>query len=65
MLIIYCTLKFQHIIFDCQSRKWKKHQRGGEKVISRMYTATPNDTEYYLHKIMLHIPDAKNFIRFT
>ena len=52
-----------HYIFDCQSRKWKKRQRRGEKVISRMYAASPNDTErYYLRNILLHIPGAKSFI---
>jgi len=52
-----------HYIFDCQSRKWKKHQRGGKKGISHMYAASPNDTDrYYLHNILLHIPGVKSFI---
>ncbi|XP_065907872.1 uncharacterized protein [Dysidea avara] len=51
-----------HYIFDCKSRKWKKHQRGGDKVISRIYAVSPNETErYYLRNVLLHTPGANSY----
>jgi len=46
-----------HYTFDNQSRKWKKQLRGSDKVISRIYDISPNNSElYYLHIVLLCTP---------
>ena len=51
-----------HYIFDVKLRKWRKRQRGGDKVISRIYTVHPNEHErYFLRILLLHKCGAKSF----
>jgi len=47
---------------DNQSRKWKKGLQGSDKIMSRIYVVSPNDSELYcLCIVFLHIPGATSF----
>ena len=51
-----------HFIFGAKLPKWHKHQRGGDKVISCIYTVHPNEHErYFLRTLLLHVCGAKSF----
>lgn len=42
--------------------EWKPRQRGGNKVVSRMYTVNPRDEErFYLRTLLLHVPGPISF----
>ena len=50
----------QHYVF--RSNAWKKCQRGGTKVLPRMYTVSPQDQErFHLRMLLLHVPSATSF----
>ena len=50
-----------HFVFH-QQREWKPRKRGGNKVITRMYSVRPKDAErYYLRMLLLHVPGATSF----
>ena len=60
--ICYYTEMPLHFIFDAKLQKWHKRQRGGDKVISRIYTVHPNEHErYFLRILLLHVCGAKSF----
>jgi hypothetical protein len=41
---------------------WQKRQRGGEKIVPRMYTVGPKDEErFYLRLLLLHVRGATSF----
>ncbi|CAF1955608.1 unnamed protein product [Rotaria magnacalcarata] len=49
-----------HVVFD-RENKWKRRQQGG-KVIGRMYSVSPRDTErYHLRLLLLHAPGGCSF----
>ena len=51
-----------HYTFDSFSQQWRKRHKGGNKIISRMYTVSPNEQErYYLRIALLHIPGARRY----
>ncbi len=51
-----------HYVFDKESHKWKKRKLGAGKVIGRMYSASPNDSErFHLRLLLLHVPGATSF----
>lgn len=42
--------------------EWKKRQRGGEKIVARMYTVSPKEEElFYLRMLLLHVRGATSF----
>jgi hypothetical protein len=50
-----------HFVYH-RTKEWKPRKRGGDKVIARMYTVSPRDTEKFaLRTLLLHIPGAKSF----
>ena len=51
-----------HFVFDQKNKIWKTRQRGAGKVISRMYSARPNEGErFFLRLLLLHTPGATSF----
>ena len=51
-----------HYVFIAKEKKWVKRKRGGEKVIARMYTASPLDREKFaLRCLLLHVKGATCF----
>ncbi len=49
-----------HFVFD-RDNKWKRRHQG-EKIIGRMYSVSPRDTErYHLRLLLLHTPGACSF----
>ena len=51
-----------HYVFIKKTKKWKKRQRGGEKVIPRMYSVSPIDREKFaLRCLLLHVEGATSF----
>ncbi|KMQ89177.1 hypothetical protein RF55_11214 [Lasius niger] len=41
---------------------WKPRQKGGDKIILRLYTVSIKDTErFYLRLLLLHVAGAKRF----
>lgn len=56
---LYTEIPHHYVYSD---RKWKKRQRGGEKVVARMYTVCVKDEErFYLRILLLHVPGAQSF----
>jgi hypothetical protein len=52
----------KHYVFDTKQRKWTPRKRGGQKVIVRMYAASPADREKFcLRLLLLHVPGATSF----
>ncbi|KMQ90800.1 hypothetical protein RF55_9409 [Lasius niger] len=51
-----------HYIYDKKETKWKPRKKGGEKIISRLYTVSIKDIErFYLRLLLLHVAGAKRF----
>lgn len=51
-----------HYVWDDKNTSWKKRQRGGNKVIGRMYTVSIKDSErFYLRLLLQHETGAKSF----
>ena len=49
-------------VFDTTRKAWKVRSRGGNKIISRMYSASPKEGErFYLRVLLLHLPGATSF----
>lgn len=52
----------EHYVFDKASNKWKKRQRGGQKVIGRMPIVGVQDSErFYLRMLLLREKGALSF----
>jgi len=51
-----------HFVFKDREKKWVPRQRGGDRIIPRMYSVSPTDTEkFYLRLLLLHVPGATKF----
>ncbi len=51
-----------HFVFDKKKYHWKKRQQRGQKVIGRMYSASPTDSErFHLRLLLLHVPGATSY----
>ncbi|XP_047136706.1 uncharacterized protein LOC124813547 [Hydra vulgaris] len=50
-----------HFIFDDKLCKWKVRQRGGNKVIVRMYKVNPTGELFFLRLLLLHAKEAKSW----
>ena len=51
-----------HCVFDKTHRKWVERKRNGDKIISRMYSVGPKESErFHLRMLLLHVPGAKSF----
>ena len=45
-----------HYVYDKKRALWKQRKQGGEKMIGRMYSASPRDREKYcLRTLLLHV----------
>lgn len=56
---LYTEIPFNFIYVR---NKWQRRQRGGEKVVSRMYTVSPRDEErFYLRTLLLHVRGAESY----
>ena len=51
-----------HYIFDSSKREWRPHKKCSLRVISRMYSVNPSDSErFHLRMLLLHIAGAKSY----
>ncbi|XP_071570011.1 uncharacterized protein [Temnothorax nylanderi] len=51
-----------HYVYDKKETKWKPRKKGGDKIISRLYTVSIKDIErFYLRLLLLHVAGAKCF----
>ena len=49
----------KHYVFNDRDKKWTERRRGGDRIISRMYSVSPTDPEkFYLRLLLLHVPGA-------
>ena len=45
-----------------REKKWAPRQRGGSRIISRIYSVSPSDVEkFHLRLLLLHVPGARSF----
>ena len=48
--------------FRDREKKWVPRRRGGDRIISRMYSVSPADAErFHLRLLLLHVPGATSF----
>ena len=51
-----------HYVFNNRDKRWVKRQRGGDRIISRMYSVSPADPEkFFLRMLLLHVPGATSY----
>ncbi|XP_057305225.1 ATP-dependent DNA helicase PIF1-like [Hydractinia symbiolongicarpus] len=56
---LYANIPY-HFVF--KEHAWCTRQRGGEKIVSRLYSAQPSEGErFYLRILLLHVPGATSF----
>ena len=49
----------KHYVFNDRDKKWTLRRRGGDRIISGMYSISPTDPEkFYLRSLLLHVPGA-------
>ena len=49
----------KHYVWVQKDRKWKRRQRGGDKVVVRMYAVSPRDSErFFLRKLICLVMDS-------
>ena len=61
---MFILLWFVYSICSCRVRekKWVPRQRGGDRIISRMYSVSPADADkFHLRLLLLHVPGARSF----
>ena len=59
--ILYSSIPIYYV-WNSGQKKWKRRQRGGDNVISRMYHVSPRDTErFHLRLLLLHVPEATSY----
>ena len=52
----------QHYVWVAKGKKWKRRQRRGDKIVSRMYYVCPKQLEkFYLRLLLLHVPGVTGF----
>ena len=58
---LYTEIAQHYVFVDCE-KKWAKRRRGGDRVISRMYSVSPNDPEkFFLRLLLLHVQGARSY----
>ncbi|XP_057297346.1 uncharacterized protein LOC130627125 [Hydractinia symbiolongicarpus] len=56
---LYANIPY-HFVF--KEHAWCTRQRGGEKIVTRLYCAQPSEGErFYLRILLLHVPGATSF----
>lgn len=46
-----------------KKKEWKKRHRGGDKIVTRLYTVNPKNRElFHLRLLLLHVRGAKGFV---
>ncbi|GBO05596.1 hypothetical protein AVEN_114108-1 [Araneus ventricosus] len=51
--------------FDWKNNKWERRVRLGDRIVSRLYSVSPKDTErFHLRMLLFHVPGAKSFEEF-
>ena len=62
MHVSTCILRLHNTVFVDREKKWAKRRRGGDRVISRMYSVSPTDPEkFVLRLLLLHVQEAKSY----
>ncbi len=57
--MLYVDIPYRYVFTN---RRWQVRQRGGEKIIARMFTVGIRDEErYYLRLLLLHVKGATSF----
>lgn len=52
----------QNYTWDSTRKEWRKRQRGGQKVVTRLYNVSPKNVELFnLRLLLLHVKGAKGF----
>ena len=52
----------EHYVFNKKDRVWTKREKGGDKILSRMYQVSPKEEElFYLRVLLLHVRGARSF----
>ena len=52
-----------YYVFNKMHKRWEQRRKGGNNVISRMYSVGPKEGErFYLRMLLLYVPGARNFI---
>lgn len=60
--LVQFKLTFVHIPSRVRDKKWVPRQKGGHRIISRMYSVSPADAEkFHLRLLLLHVPGARSF----
>ncbi|GBN27558.1 hypothetical protein AVEN_167654-1, partial [Araneus ventricosus] len=51
--------------FVWKNNKWERRVRLGDRIVSRLYSVSPKDTErFHLRMLLFHVPGAKSFEEF-
>ncbi|XP_072758697.1 uncharacterized protein [Anoplolepis gracilipes] len=50
-----------HYAYEKKITKWKPRKKGGEKIISRLYTVSIKDNERFYLRLLLHVTGTKCF----
>ncbi|XP_065368825.1 uncharacterized protein LOC135961256 [Calliphora vicina] len=57
----YCEVP-SHYVWNDARKKWQRRQRGGDKIISRMYSVSPKNPElFHLRLLLLHVCGPKSY----
>ena len=57
--MLYSDIPYNYVY---NNNNWKRRQRGGNKILARMYTVSVKDEErFYLRLLLLHVPGATSF----
>src|SRR5437899_3341621 len=57
--LLYTDMPYNYVYVR---NNWKKRQRGGNKILARMYVVSVKDEErFYLRMLLLHVPGATSF----
>lgn len=57
--IMYTDIPYSYVYFR---NTWQKRQRGGHKIVSRLYIVSVREEElFYLRILLLHVPGATSF----
>ena len=61
LLQVWWVIQLVHS-YRVRERKWVPRQRGGDRIISRMYSVSPADADkFHLRLLLLHVPGARSF----
>ena len=60
MILLWCFY-FIYVEYH-RGKKWVPGKRGADRIISRMHSVSPTDTEkFHLRLLLLHVPGAMSY----